>query len=103
MLISSGASPMAYVLSNYRGSMTSCNAQHLFKFDPKTFSASAIWMKKTVLSGGFDCDHLGLVFGRGENFIYAYSWHKGQSTISLLDSDGNSKWQYATFYWDDNK
>lgn len=96
MLISKGSSPMAYVLSNYRhpdlSGVRKCYNQHLFKFDPKVYSNSAIWMKKTVYTLGFNCDHLGLVFGRLENQIYAYSWHNGQSTISLLDTDGNSKW-----------
>jgi hypothetical protein len=42
MLVSSGPSPMAYVLSNYKTS-SSYTGQHLFKFDPLTFS-SAAWM-----------------------------------------------------------
>jgi hypothetical protein len=28
--------------------------------------------------------------------LYAFSWYDGKSTVSLLDSDGNSKWQYST-------
>jgi hypothetical protein len=28
--------------------------------------------------------------------LYAYSWYKGKSTLSLLDSNGDSKWQYST-------
>ena len=28
--------------------------------------------------------------------MYAFSWYNGFSTITLLDSDGNSKWQYST-------
>jgi len=36
MLVSSGASPMAYVLSNYK-TYTELIGQHLFKFDPLTF------------------------------------------------------------------
>ena len=27
--------------------------------------------------------------------LYAFSWFNGFSTVSLLDSDGNSKWQYS--------
>jgi len=37
-----------------------------------------------------------LEFGRGENFIYAFSKFDAESTVSLLDTDGNSKWQYVT-------
>jgi outer membrane protein assembly factor BamB len=28
--------------------------------------------------------------------LYAFSWYSGKSTLSLLDTDGNSKWQYST-------
>jgi hypothetical protein len=28
--------------------------------------------------------------------MYAFSWFNGFSTVSLLDSNGNSKWQYST-------
>jgi hypothetical protein len=92
MLVSSGASPMAYVLSNYNVA-GSCTGQHLFKFNPLTFS-SAAWIKKT--SGTTNCGHLGLAFGRTESLMYAFSWYNGLSTVSFLDSDGNSKWQYST-------
>jgi hypothetical protein len=61
MLVSSGASPMAYVLSNYNVG-GSCTGQHLFKFDPLTFSFAAVWIKKTL--GFSNCGHLGLVLGR---------------------------------------
>jgi hypothetical protein len=44
MLVSSGASPMAYVLSDYKTS-SSYTGQHLFKFDPLTFSSAAVWIK----------------------------------------------------------
>ncbi len=61
ILVSSSASPMAYVLSNYNvGSF--CTGQHLFKFDPLTFSSAEVWIKKT--EGTTNCGHLGLVFGR---------------------------------------
>ena len=93
MLVSSGASPMAYVLSNYKAS-SSCTGQHLFKFDPLTFSSSPVWRLKTL--GTTNCGHLGLAFGRSESFLYAFSWYNGKSTVSLLDTDGNSKWQYST-------
>jgi hypothetical protein len=45
MLVSSGASPMAYVLSNYQTYSSSCTGQHLFKFDPLRFSSAAVWIK----------------------------------------------------------
>jgi hypothetical protein len=89
MLVSSGASPMAYVLSNYNDA-GSCTGQHLFKFDPLIFSSAAVWIKKTL--GTYNCGHLGLVFGRSELFLYAFSWYNSLSTVSLLDTDGNSKW-----------
>jgi hypothetical protein len=44
MLVSSGASPMAYVLSNYE-TLSSCTGQHLFKFNPLTFSSTPDWIK----------------------------------------------------------
>ncbi len=28
--------------------------------------------------------------------LYAFSWYNGKSTVTLLDLDGNSKWQYST-------
>ena len=43
---SSGASPMAYVLSNYDTYPDpGCSGQHLFKFNPLTFSSAAVWIK----------------------------------------------------------
>ena len=99
MLVSSGASPMAYVLSNYKAS-SSCTGQHLFKFDPLTFSSSPVWILKTLGSSNTNCGHLGLAFGRSESFLYAFSWYNGKSTVSLLDTDGTSKWQYSTPYGD---
>jgi hypothetical protein len=44
MLVSSGASPMAYVLSNYYAG-DSCTGQHLFNFNPRTFTSAAVWIK----------------------------------------------------------
>jgi hypothetical protein len=44
MLVSSGALPMAFVLSNYKNT-SSCTGQHLFKFNPLTFSSTADWIK----------------------------------------------------------
>jgi hypothetical protein len=32
---------------------------------------------------------LGLIFGRNENLIYAFSEFNSKATLSLLDSDGN--------------
>ena len=88
MLVSSGASPMAYILSNY--DVVSCTGQRLFKFDPLKFSSAAVWIKNTL--GTTNCGHLGLVFGRSELFLYAFSWYDSLSTVSLLDTNGNSKW-----------
>jgi hypothetical protein len=28
--------------------------------------------------------------------LYAFSWYNSKCTVSLLDSDGNSYWQYST-------
>jgi hypothetical protein len=88
MLVSSGASPMAYILSDYNAG-GSCSGQHLFKFDPLTFS-SAAWINKTSGSTINNCGHLGLVFGRTELFLYAFSWYNSKSTVSLLYTNGNS-------------
>jgi hypothetical protein len=38
---------------------------------------------------------MGLVFGRSELFLYAFSWYNGLATVSLLDTAGNSLWQYS--------
>jgi hypothetical protein len=87
---------MAYVLSKYQTSST-CSSQHFLKFNPLTFSATPVWAKKTLTSASIDdCSNLGLAFGRGENFLYAFSWYNGKSTISLLDSNGLSYWQYSS-------
>ena len=91
MVISSGASPMAYVLSDYKTS-SSCTGQHFFKFDPATFTS--IWTKKTT--GTTNCGHLGLIFGRSESVLYAFSRFNSLSTVTLLDTAGNSKWQYSS-------
>jgi hypothetical protein len=37
---------------------------------------------------------LGLTFSRGESELYAFSWYNGVGTVTLLDTAGNSKWQY---------
>ncbi len=69
MIISSGPNPMAYVLSDYKNSL-GCLGQHLFKFDPTSITVHpSSWTKKTV-----DCGHMGLTFGRGESFLYAFSF-----------------------------
>jgi len=44
MVVSSGSSPMAYVLSNIRTN-TFCGAQLLINFDPINFSIFARWAK----------------------------------------------------------
>jgi hypothetical protein len=94
MIISSGASPMAYVLSDYRSSL-SCSGQHLFKFDPTTIAAHpSSWTK--ITTGTSNCGHLGLTFGRDESILYAFSRFNSLSTITMLDIDGNSKWQYSS-------
>ncbi len=67
----------------------------MFKFNPLIFSPVS-WIKKTVGSSFSNCGHLGLIFGKTENLLYAFSWYNGLSTVSLLDSDGNSIWQYST-------
>ncbi len=41
------------------------------------------------------CNHLGLIFGRIESLLYAFSHYNSKATLSLLDSDGNHKWSYA--------
>lgn len=85
---------MAYVLSNHRQDDKSCSGQHLFKFNPVTFESSPVWIMKTT--GSHDCGHLGLTFDSTETLLFAFSRSNDKSTISLLDSDGNSKWQYET-------
>jgi hypothetical protein len=90
MIISSGASPMAYVLSNYQDSTLLCSGQHLFKFDPKTITSA--WTLKTAGSSTNNCGHLGLTFGRGESVLYAFSRYNRLSTVTLLDTAGNSLW-----------
>jgi hypothetical protein len=88
---------MAYVLSKYQSSTTTCSSQHFLKFNPLTFSATPVWAKKTLISASLsDCSNLGLAFGRGENFLYAFSWYNSKNTISLLDSNGLSYWQYSS-------
>jgi hypothetical protein len=91
IITSKGASPMTYVLSDYKANFTSCTGQHFFKFDPKTVTAHpSSWTKKTT--GSTNCGHLGLTFGRGESLLYAFSFFNSQSTFTLLDISGNSLW-----------
>jgi hypothetical protein len=94
MVLSSGNIPMAYVLTNYPeiGGST-CLGQHLFSFDPTTITTHPFsWSKKTIGSNSNNCGHLGLSFGRSESVLYAFSWFNGLSTVSLLDTAGNSIW-----------
>ena len=86
---------MAYVLSNYYDS--GWNGQHLFKFDPTTITPHlSSWTKKTTGSSDTNFGHLGLTFGRSESVLYAFSWFNSLSRVSLLDTAGNSIWQYST-------
>jgi hypothetical protein len=79
---------MAYVLSNFKG--TTCTGQHLFKFDPTTTIVhQSAWNKKTT---GSNCGHLGLTLGRDESVLYAFSFFNSLSTVTLLDTAGNSIW-----------
>jgi hypothetical protein len=39
---------------------------------------------------------MGVELGRSESFLYAFSWYNGKSTVSYLDTNGNSLWQYST-------
>jgi hypothetical protein len=41
------------------------------------------------------CLQLGLIFGRTESLLYAFSYYNSMATLLLLDSDGNHKWAYA--------
>jgi hypothetical protein len=94
MVISSGPSPMAYVLSNFQTSGL-CPGQWLFKFDPTAITPhSSAWIKQTT--GTTNCGHLGLTFGRGEQLLYAFSWFNSLSTVSLLDISGKPIWQYSS-------
>ncbi len=93
MVLGRGTAAKAYVLSNYRTS-TAEISQHLIAFDPLTFSTTPLWVKMTLVSGGSDHAHLGLTFGRGESFLYAFSFYNSKATLSLLDISGNSLWQY---------
>jgi hypothetical protein len=94
MIISSGTSSMAYVLSNKSSDFNSCSAIRLFKFEPHLSSKMAVWVRETISNGypSNGCYHLGLVFGRNESFLYAFSLNIGVNTLSLLDTDGNSFW-----------
>ncbi len=69
IIISSGSSPTAYVLSKYDQILGSCSGNQVFAFDPLTVT-SAIWAKVTD-----SCElHSGITFGRDENIVYAYSY-----------------------------
>ncbi len=96
MVVSSGAAAKAYVLSDYGTSSPPAISQHLLAFDPLTFSTAPIWAKSTIVTSSGSGGHLGLTFGREESILYAFSWFNSMATLSLLDIDGNSKWQYST-------
>ncbi len=95
MIISSGVNPMAYVLSDYKDSQ-GCLGQHFFKFDPTSISVHpSAWIKKTIGSFAVNCGHMGLTFGRGESFLYAFSFYYNTISdyvVTLLDTNGNSIW-----------
>jgi hypothetical protein len=92
MEISSGPSPMAYILSNIRSTSAPnlCTGQYLFKIDP--IAIASAWIKMTSASKGNDCGHLGLTFGRAESVVYAFSMYNSLPTITLIDTAGNSIW-----------
>jgi hypothetical protein len=93
IIISSGTSPMAYVLSNYYEPGFLCTGQHLFKFDPTTMTTHpSSWTKKTIGSSSTNCGHLGLTFGRSESVLYSFSRFNTLSTVTMLDTAGNSIW-----------
>jgi hypothetical protein len=84
---------MAFVLSDYNDFTNGCRGQHLFKFDPITITTHpSSWTKKTTGSSTSNCGHLGLTFGRDESMLYAFSWYNSLSTVTLLDTNGNSIW-----------
>jgi hypothetical protein len=88
MVISSGDSPIAYILSNDRNTPWHCFGQHLFKFNPKSFdNHPPAWIKKTINELESNCGHLGLTFGRDESVLYAFSFYNGSSTVSLLNTN----------------
>jgi hypothetical protein len=69
----------------------------LYKFDPKIYSNTPTWIKETA--GGSttsNCGNLGLTLGRQELLLYAFSFYDSLSTVTLLDIDGNSKWQFSS-------
>ena len=68
MQISSGTSPMAYVLSNYDA--PSSSGEFLFKFNPMIFSSTPIWIKKQSI--------LSILI----TAILGYSW--GETKISYM-------------------
>ncbi len=96
MAISSGASPMAYVLSDIRDINSinnDCTGQNLFKFDPTTINPHlSAWTKKTIGIDLYNCGHLGLAFGWGESVFYAFSIFNSLSTVNLFETSGNSIW-----------
>ncbi len=63
---------------------------HFIKFNPLTLSPTPVWAKMSTGS----CYNLGLIFGRTESLLYAFSGYNSMATLSLLDSDGNQKWSY---------
>ncbi len=81
---------MAYILSNINTTIPGIDTgQRLFKFDPLTFSSSALWSKRTTISGsGNDFGALGLTFGRNQVFLYAFSLFSGFNTLTMLDQSG---------------
>jgi hypothetical protein len=70
MAVSSVGAPMAYVLSNIR--ISSVTGTYLFKFNPLSFSSTPVWIKE-----GASGDHLGLTFGRNQDFLYVSSMYGG--------------------------
>ncbi len=82
---------MAYVLSRYSIDSSTCTGQHFIKLNPLTSSATPVWAKISTGS----CRHLGLIFGRTESLLYAFSQYNSMATLSLLDSDGIQQWSYA--------
>ncbi len=87
MVVSSGSTPMAYVLSHINSFPSTCTGQRLFKFDPLLIRN--IEWSLSIPSWG----SLGLIFGRNDALLYAYSVYSlPLAAITLLDLNGNQKW-----------
>jgi hypothetical protein len=93
MIIGYGPEYPAYVLSSIMFS-----GLHLFRFDPKTFSPSPQWARRTSNSNPGNAVPYLINFGNFENILYIFGYHNGANKVSRVSPvTGDILWTYGLY------